>query len=59
MLCMLGEEHGEQESNRIYKSIEVIFDLREDHGMLFQSYQVEFVLQTSRGLAVHRADPPV
>lgn len=59
MLCMLGQEHGEQESNRIYKSIEVIFDLREDHGMLFQSYQVEFVLKMSRVLAVHRADTPV
>lgn len=51
---MLGEEDREQGSNRIYKSIEVIFDLRQDHGVLFQSCQVAFVLKMSRILAVQR-----
>lgn len=55
MFCMLGEENGEEESNRIYKSIEVIFDLRQDHGVPVQSRQVVLVLKLSRVLAVPRA----
>ena len=49
---MLGEEDGEEESGRIYKSIEVIFDPRQDHVVPLQSCQVVFILKMYRLLTV-------
>lgn len=52
MLWMLGEEDGKEESSRIYKSIEAIFELRQDHVVPLQSCRVVFLLKMDRVVAV-------